>query len=192
MGQVTRVVACAVFKPALRHLMLRRRYPYMRVTSLPAVLHLRPRDLERRLRRECAAARARGERTICLYGECFPGISEFCRDQGVLKVPGDYCYEMLLGSERFKRLVDEAAGTYFVERNLILNFQEVCLRPLELDDEEMRKSCFEHYKRLLYVRQPDDPEIAPRAGELAWFLGLSLEIHDADYSYLERELVRLV
>ena len=191
-GQTTRIIACAVFKPALRHLLLRKRYVGLRVTCLPAVLHLRPRDLEKRLRREFAAAKRRGERVICLYGECFPGISEFCRDQGVAKVPGDYCYEMLLGPERFSHLIDEIAGTYFAEKDLILNFEEMCRRPLELDDEDLRGACFAHYRRLVYVRQPDDPEVMTRAIEVASFLGLSLEIDDADYSHLERELVRLI
>jgi hypothetical protein len=191
-GQITRIIACAVFKPALRRLLLRKRYPGLRVTCLPAVLHLRPKYLEKRLRREFAAAKRRGERVICLYGECFPGISAFCREQGVAKLPGDYCYEMLLGSERFGKLVDEITGTYFAEKDLILDFEEMCMRPLELDDEDLRESCFAHYRRLLYVRQPDDREVMTRASDVASFLGLSLEIEDADYSHLERELVKLI
>jgi hypothetical protein len=191
-GQTTRIIACAVFKPALRHLGLRRRYSQLRLTCLPAVLHLRPQHLEKRLRREVAAAYRRGERAICLYGECFPGISEFCKEQGAAKVPGDYCYEMLLGTERFSYLVGEVAGTYFAERDLILNFEEMCRRPLELDDDDLRQCCFAHYRRLLYVRQPDDPEVATMASEVASFLGLSLEIDDADYSHLERDLVKLI
>jgi len=107
----------------------------------------------------------------------------------VIKVPGSHCYEMLLGSERFQKLVDETAGTYFLERELILNFEEYCIEPLELHDEEMRKCCFEHYQRLLYVRQPLDPDLVPNARELAEFLELSLDIVDADYWHLEKKLI---
>jgi hypothetical protein len=99
---------------------------------------------------------------------------------------------MLLGTERFRQLIEEIAGTYFLERDLILHFQEYCLVPLELHDEEMRKSCFENYKRLLYVRQPSDPDLVSRAGELAKFLDLSLDVSDADYSHLERKLIELL
>lgn len=88
--------------------------------------------------------------------------------------------------------MNETAGTYFLERDLILNFEEYCIEPLELHDEEMRKYCFEHYQRVLYVRQPRDPDLVSRAGKLAEFLQLSLEIRDADYSHLGRELVRLI
>ncbi|MFC2050725.1 hypothetical protein ACFLTN_06070, partial [Chloroflexota bacterium] len=63
-----------------------------------------------------------------------------------------------------------------------------CMGPLELKDEEMRRQCFEHYKKLLYIRQPSDNDLVPRANELAQLLGLSLEIQDADYSQIGNTL----
>lgn len=191
-ANITRIIACEVFRPALAHLKLEDRYPDLRVTYLPANLHLRPRELEKRLLKEIAISTERKERIICLYGECFPGIDKFCRRHGAIKVPGHYCYEMLLGTERFSRLLDEMAGTYFAERELITNFKECCMIPLELNDKEMREYCFKHYRRLLYVRQPSDANLVPKARELAEFLKLSLDISDADYSYLETQLTRLI
>jgi len=92
---------------------------------------------------------------------------------------------MLLGSEQYENIINEMPGTYFLERDLILNFEEYCLEPLELHDEEMRKSFFEHYERIVYLRQPSDPDLLSKANELATFLQLSLEIRDADYSHLK-------
>jgi len=191
-GNITCIIACAVFKPALEHLRLENRYPDLRLTYLPSNLHLRPQELENRLLKEIASAQKRNKRIICLYGNCFPGIEDFCQQSGAIKVAGDYCYEMLLGTERFRQLIDEMAGTYFLEKDLILHFEEYCIVPLELHDEEMRKYCFERYQRLLYVRQPSDPDLVPKAGELAEFLELSLDISDADYSHLERKLIELI
>ena len=138
------------------------------------------------------AAQKRNERVICLYGDCFPGIEDFCEEYGVLKVPGHYCYEMLLGSERFSQLLNDIAGTYFAEKELIQNFEEYCVIPLELHDEEMKRYCFNQYRRLLYVRQPSDPDLAAQVGEVADFLGLSLDISDVDYSHLEKSLIGLL
>jgi len=189
-GNITRIIACAVFKPALDNLKLEQRYPNLRLTYLPSYLHLKPQELKNRLRKEIK--KKSNERIICLYGECFPGIEDFCQEHGVFKVPGHYCYEMLLGSERFQQLIEETAGTYFAEKDLLLNFEEYCVRPLELQDEEMRGYCFGQYHRLLYVRQPSDPDLMPRADEVADFLGLSLDISDVDYSHLERQLIELL
>ena len=188
----TRIIACAVFKPAIEYLHLESRYPNLRLTYLPPNLHLKPQVLKERLLKEINAAQKRNERGICLYGDCFPGIDDSCQQHGVSKVPGHYCYEMLLGTERFQRVIEEIAGTYFAERELILHFEEYCVRPLELFDEEMRKYCFAHYKRLLYVRQPSDPNLISQAGEVAEFLKLYLDVSDADYSQLDKNLIELI
>jgi hypothetical protein len=190
--KITRIIACAVFKPAVEYLQMERRYSNLRLTYLPSKLHLRPQELKNRLLREVTAAKERDERVICLYGDCFPDIDDFCREQEVFKVPGHYCYEMLLGSERFEQLIKEMAGTYFAEKDLIINFEEYCVRPLELHDEEMRDYCFRQYRRLLYVRQPSDPNLVPKASEVADFIGLSLDISDVDYSHLEKRLIGLL
>ena len=167
-------------------------YTDLRLTYLPSNLHLRPQELKKRMLTEIKAAQKKNERVICLYGECFPGIDDFCQEYGAAKVPGHYCYEMLLGSQRFSQLLEEMAGTYFAEKELIQNFEEYCVIPLELHDEEMKRYCFNRYQRLLYVRQPSDPDLAAQVGEVADFLGLSLDISDVDYSHLEKSLIGLL
>jgi len=188
----TRIVACGVFKPAIEHLRLANRYPNLRFTYLPPVLHITPQKLEQHLLRRITAAQRKDERIICLYGECIPDLSNVCQYQGVMKVPGHSCYEMLLGNERFEQFIDETAGTYFLEKDLIINFREYCIEPLELDDEEMRDCYFQHYRKLLYVRQPTDPDLISQAHDLADFLELSLSVSDADYSHLEKSLIGLI
>ena len=189
---VTRIIACAVFRPALDHLQLELRYPGLVVTYLPSNMHLRPQIIKDRLKREVEAAQRMNERVMVLYGDCFPCIDEFCGECGVVKLPGHYCYEMLLGTDRFEELIEETTGTYFAERDLVLNFQECCAVPLELDDEEMRKYCFGNYTKLLFVQQPSDEEVLAKASEIAEFLGLSLAISEADYTYLETEIIKLL
>jgi hypothetical protein len=157
MRSSTRLIACGVFRPALEHLGVEERYPYLRYNYLPSNLHLRPQDLRRQLSETITSA-------------------------------GFHCFEMLLGSEQYENVINEMPGTYFLERDLILNFEEYCLEPLELHDEEMRKSFFEHYERIVYLRQPSDPDLLSKANELATFLQLSLEIRDADYSHLKKIL----
>jgi len=188
----TRIVACGVFKPAIEHLRLANRYPNLRFTYLPPVLHITPQKLEQHLLRRITAAQRKDERIICLYGECIPDLSNVCQYQGVMKVPGHSCYEMLLGNERFEQFIDETAGTYFLEKDLIINFREYCIEPLELDDEEMRDCYFQHYRKLLYVRQPTDPDLISQAHDLADFLELSLAVSDVDYSHLEKSLIKLI
>lgn len=186
--RTVRLISCEVFRPALDFLNVERRYPHLEITYLPSHLHLRPQQLKQRLSQEISKSAEVGERVICLYGDCFPDIDAFCREHRALKVPGHLCYEMLLGPERFNRYLDEMAGTYFVEQDVIQHFEDYCVNPLGLEDEEMRRCCFEHYQRLLYIRQPKDADLESSACDIAGFLDLYIDISDADYSYLEASL----
>lgn len=186
------VISCGVFRSALEHLGLGRIYPHLAVTYLPSNLHSRPDLLKDLLMRAIDAAQQRREEVICLYGDCFPDICDCCQERSAIKVPGAHCYEMLLGNEQFKRIMDETAGTYFLEQELIRDFDNVCAKPLELYDDDMREYFFRHYRRVVYVRQPSDGDVLAAAHEVAAFLNLSLEVRDADYSHLARMLRQLL
>ena len=188
----TTIISCEVFRAALEYLGLEKKYPRLSVRYLPSNLHTRPHMLKDFVIHAICEAQQRHQNVICLYGDCFPDIGDFCKERGVIKVPGVHCYEILLGSERFRGILNETAGTYFLEHDLIEDFENLCLLPLELYDDEMRKYFFQHYQRVVYVKQPLDRNLVARANELASFLNLTLEVQDADYSYLEQELGRLM
>lgn len=189
---IIRLIACGVFKPALEFLKVEEKYPQLRLTFLPSNLHLYPQELKKKLLKEIVSARKRDEQPLSLYGNCFPGIDKICTRNCGHKIPGLHCYEILLGNQKYAKIIKKTAGSYFLERELIINFKEYCLDPLELYDNEIRKSFFRHYKKLIYVRQPPDPDLNVEADELAEFLNLSLEIIDADYSHLEKRLNHLI
>jgi len=190
--QVRRIIACEVFRPALEALNIEVRYNHVKVTYLPSTLHSNSSELKRRLLGELVTAKAKNEKAVFLYGACFPHIDDLCQEEGAVRAPGDFCYEILLNSQRFKHLMDETAGTYFAEKDLILNFDDFCRIPLELDDEDMRKHFFGPYKKFLYIRQPLDSDLTSKAEEIAEYLDLKLEVHDADYSYLQKILDELI
>jgi len=187
-----RLIACGVFKPAFEYLDLTCRYPGLLITYLPANLHLKPEMLKIALQRAVEEALGRGERPLIVYGDCFIGIDAFCRQHGIAKISGRNCYEMLLGNLLFESILTEITGTFFVEQELLLNFDTYCSEPLELTDDDLKKIYFEHYRRLLYVRQPNDPELTEQANIIADFLNLTLDIQDADYSHFSKLLRTLI
>jgi hypothetical protein len=185
MPEPLRIIACGAFRPALSRLGVHSE----RITYLPSHLHLQPATLKKELEREVLAAHQRGERVVCLYGCCFPEIDDFCTSHQAARPPGAHCYEILLGQERYRRIMEQDAGTYFLERSLLEDFEEHCAKPLELDDEEIRRTYFAHYRRLLYLRQPGDGEaLAAKAAWVAEFLELELDVQDADDTCLQEFL----
>lgn len=187
-GSIRRLIACGVFKPVLEYLKLGLRYPWILITYLPANLHLKPEMLKLALQQAVAEAHRRRERALIVYGDCFPGINEFCQQHGVAKLPGRNCYEMLLGDHLFESILTETTGTFFVEQELLLNFDAYCAEPLELADDCLKRIYFEHYQRLLYVRQPNDPDLTAKAKKIADFLNLALDIRNTDYSHFSKLL----
>ena len=188
----TRLIACKVFRRAIEHLAIGERLPQVTVDYVDSNLHLRPVQLRMELMRRLTEAQAAEGHLVCLFGNCAPDIDELCRSRCALRPDYTHCYELFLGRRRFAELIDETAGTFFLEQDLIRNFEACCVKPLELHDPWLRKAYFKHYKRLLYIRQPNDSDLERELAALTELLELPLEVCDAEYSELEEQLLTLL
>jgi hypothetical protein len=186
------IIACNVFRSAMEYLGIQRRFPDLSLRYLPAHLHLQPLELKRRLLAEIETARKNHRSTGCLYGHCFEDIQSVLEEARVPCIRTGHCFEILLGGHRFRRLIQDQAGTFFMERELLENFEAYCWTPLELHDPQMRAWYFEHYRRVTYIRQPLDTDLTDQARRIAETLDLDLQIVDADYEELEQAVNRLI
>jgi hypothetical protein len=187
-----RIIACGVFRDALRQIGPQRFHKNTFITYITPVSHNYPAKLKEEILHQIHLAQKAGDSILCLYGRCYPDLDDHLYEMGIPRVPGEHCYEILLSSRRFHAIIDEEAGTYFIEMDLILNFPEYCVKPLELDDPLMRESYFQHYTRLTYVRQPLDPDtVMPNVYHISKFLKLKPMVIDADYSELTANLLKL-
>lgn len=185
-----RIIACGVFRDALDNIAPERFYTDVVVTYITPVLHNYPQRLKKELLHQIRLAKQQGDKILCLYGKCFPDLDRCLYGLNVPRVPGDHCYEILLGSRRFRAMIGEEAGTYFVEKELILNFFDYCIQPLELNDPSLREAYFKHYKRLAYIRQPaDSGSVMSRFHDISQFLNLVQTVTDVDYTALKNHLL---
>jgi len=184
MADAIQIIACSVFKDALSHLAERFSGRPLKLHYLPSNLHLNPMELKERLLAAIQDAKQTGDLVNCLYGICFPGIDKCLGPSGVGRIRCEHCYEVFLGRRRYRRLIGECPGTFFVEKELLLDFDDLCRKPLELDDPEIREIFFSHYSQVLYIRQPRDPDVTQQARFVADLLGLRLTIVDAEYTEL--------
>lgn len=186
------LIACHVFRSAMDYLGIQKHYPDLTIRYLPAHLHLQPARLKDRL---LAEIRQAGESNLCvgcLYGHCFEDIDEVLKPSAVPRLPVSHCFEILLGKDRFQQFMQEQPGTFFMEKELIENFEECCWNPLELSDPQMRRWYFEHYHQIAYIRQPRDPDLTVKVRDIAGALELGFKVVDADYRELERKLNDLI
>jgi len=186
------LVACSVFQPALEYLSRRGRLPKATITYMPSHLHLRVDELQRQLAETVEGLKRKSQSIVLLYGTCFPDIDRFCTSLGIYRLRGEHCFEMMLGSERYRALLEEAAGTYFLDQNLVRNFHSCCVEPLELEDSELRRLYFHHYKRLVYLHQPADADLADEIAAIGDFLELPVQKIPVGYEILERRLGEVI
>jgi len=183
------IIACSVFKSALDALMRDEAFLGLTLSYLPSHLHLYPNTLKQALLEALGSLEQKDTPVILIYGTCFPGIDNFCREHKIQRISGEHCFEIMLGWSRFQEIMQETAGTYFLEQDLVRNFQEYCIEPLELHDEEMRRLCLGHYKRLIYLQQPNDPDLEEEVEAVSRFLKLPSATLPVDYTHLKKRLL---
>jgi hypothetical protein len=184
------LLACDVFRSALKYLGVDRPEAPGRIVYLPSHLHLHPDRLRREMRRCLLSAGSERPFAGCLYGKCFPDIDRVLRPWQVDRISCAHCYEILMGRVAYDDLIAAQPGSFFLERTLIEDFDGLCRQPLELDDPQMRQWYFEHYRQVVYIRQPRDPDLGEAVRAIADMLSLDRLVVDADYrdllSYLKR------
>jgi hypothetical protein len=178
-----------VFKPALDVILQDDVFSGLTLTYIPSHLHLYPDALKNSLLETLNTLEPLDIPVFLVYGSCFPGIDAFCREHKICRIRGEHCFEIILGRARFQKIMQETAGTYFLEQDLVRNFREYCIEPLELDDEEMRRLCLGHYKRLVYLQQPNDPELKEEIEAVSRFLKLPASNLQVDYTHLKNRLL---
>ena len=193
------IIACSVFKDALNHITadfsakgLGSPDSPIVIDYLPSNLHLEPIELKARMLAAIKRAKHTGHSITCLYGTCFPGIDGCLGSAGVGRIRCSHCYEVFLGRERYRQLIDDSPGSFFVEKELLLDFDDLCRGPLELDDPMIREMFFTHYSHVVYIRQPRDPDLTEKARLVADFLRLRLRIIDAEYTELKHFLKEIL
>jgi hypothetical protein len=194
-GEVkTAFVICGALGKEVKDIVDRRGWD-VDIYGVSALLHLYPNRIVEELRDKLHQLRPRYDQLVVVYGDCgMNGKLEPILDEvGASRVRGPHCYEMLAGAELFERVSDERPGTFFLTDWLVRNFDRAVVRGLGLDREPGLKSMlFGNYEAVLYLRQVPSPRLAEKAGEIAAYLGLPLEINDVGLGELEARLADLV
>ncbi len=158
---------------------------------LDPLLCFRPWDLRDALETKLRAAFETYRRIYLVYGMCAPDIDWLADTYGARRSPVAHCYELLAGP-RFRELVQEEMGTYFLSPSLCRDFERrvVCGMGLEMV-EQARQVAFARYKRVVYLRMDREALLQERAEQAAAYLGLPLQIEDIDLTHVKDQLRRL-
>jgi hypothetical protein len=173
------VIGCGALARELVELTRRAGLPAMDLTCLPASLHNRPERMPGAVAARIRRARRDGyDRIFVAYADCGPGglLELVLEEEGVARLEGAHCYEVYAGRAAFAGLHDREPGTFYLTDYLVRNFDRLVVRGLGLDRHpELLPVYFGNYRRLVYLAQSDDPDLANRAVAAAERLGLLFE-----------------
>ncbi|MEA2444358.1 MAG: hypothetical protein QOJ12_1650 [Thermoleophilales bacterium] len=183
------VVACGALAVNVRRVARRRGWD-VEVHPVPALLHNRPERIAPAVASTLDSLRARHDVLAVAYGDCGTrgALDDALSAAGVERLGGDDCYA-IYGGDLAARAVEEEPGTYFLTDFLARTFFRTVWQELGLDRyPELRDDYFGNYRRVVWLSQRPDPELAAAAATAAERLGLPLErVHVGDEG-LEREL----
>jgi len=161
------------------------------VYGIPAIDHMYPERIAPHVAHKFDTIRSQYERVLVIYGDCGTrgALDEFLTQNNLERISGPHCYEMFGGSQ-FQTLMDEEPGTFFLTDFLVRGFRGTIWHGLGLDRyPELLEDYFQHYRRLVYISQTDDPDLIAKASEISDKLGLPLEIRPTGYGLLEQRLI---
>ncbi|HRQ36611.1 MAG TPA: DUF1638 domain-containing protein [Chloroflexota bacterium] len=164
------------------------------VFGIPAIDHLFPERIAPDVEKRFLEIKARFERTIVVFGDCGSrgALDEMLARHGLERLDGPHCYEMY-GGQLFHDLMEEEPGTFFLTDFLVRGFNGTVMKGLGLDRfPELKEEYFRHYRRLVYLVQNEESELAAKSRQISEYLGLPLEIRVTGYGLLEDRLVEMM
>jgi Protein of unknown function (DUF1638) len=185
------VIACGALAADVRRVARRRGWP-VDVHPVPALLHNRPERIAGAVRGELDRLGDRYAAVAVAYADCGTyGALDAVLD-GVPRLPGAHCYDLLAAPVVREALAAEP-GTYLLTDFLARTFEHTVVRELGLDRHpELRDAYFGHYRRVLWLAQRPTQATRAAAERAADRLGLPLEVREVGDEALEERLAELL
>src|SRR5215472_8063569 len=190
----TAVIACGALGAHVREIAERRRWD-VTIHCLPAGLHNSPRSIAPAAERLALELLASGSLVALAYADCgtYGELDKLCDRLGLARLPGLHCYDVLAGPDRVQAIFDAEPGTYVLTDFLVRSFRRSVLEPLGLDRHpELWDDYFGQYRRLIWLAQSPQPELAGQAQAVAEMFGLPLTRIEVGVGRLEAALESLV
>lgn len=180
------VIACGALAHELIAIFKQNGMEHVSLRCLPAILHNSPQDIPNAAQAKILEAQADGFDQIKLaYADCGTGgaLTALCAELGVEMIEGPHCYAFFQGAA-MSEAHDDMTSFYLTDF-LVRQFDAFVWKPLGLDRHpELRDMYFQHYEKLIYLRQNPALDLAPLAQKHARALGLGYELRDTGYGDL--------
>lgn len=186
------LLACGALGREIIALKTANGWDHMDLTCLPAILHNSPEKITGAVTAAVKKHQSDYDRVFVVYADCGTGglLQAACDKLGVEMVAGPHCYSFFEGNADFAENGEISA--FYLTDFLVRQFDAFVTKPLGLDRHpQLRDMYFNHYTKLVYQAQTDDPVLTEKAKICAEKLGLAFERRLTGYGDLETTLENL-
>lgn len=163
------------------------------LTCLPAEFHFHPDRIVPAMEKAIARGREEGyARIFAGYADCGTGglLDRVLEKHGVERIGGPHCFAFYQGLDAFAASGEGDMLCFYMTDFLCRQFDAFFVRPLGLDRHpELATDYFQHYEKLVYLAQTEDPALDRVAEQAAAMLGLAYERRFTGYGDLSSALV---
>jgi hypothetical protein len=185
------LLACGALAREIVDLIERNRWQAFDLQCLPAKWHNTPDKIVPALREKIQEAKGRYKSIFVLYGDCGTGgmLDRLLEEEGVERIDGPHCYAFFSGNVEFARHGDDDVTSFFLTDYLAKHFDKLIWSGLGLDRHpELLPLYFGNYRKIVYLAQTRDEELAKKAMAAAKKLGLDYEYRFTGYGELQSGL----
>lgn len=163
------VVACSIFRREIELLQASGKLS-LPFHYLDSMLHMVPEKLCALLHHQINRTLGRGHRIVLLYGECHPTIHEQEKQNGVCRVKGVNCCEIMLGRKTYRSYLKK--GTFFLMPEWVQRWETVFREELGLTETTAKSFMGTMHTDLLYLDTQVQPVPKALLSDISRFTGL--------------------
>jgi len=182
------IIACSIFRYELEYLQ-REGKLHVPVVYLDSMLHMHPDELQVLLDARIEAYK--NFKIILMFGDCHARMIDYEKNPGILRTPGINCCEIILGSDKYKKLRRD--GAFILLPEWAVRWQEAFIGYLGFkNSKSIKPFMHEMHNKLVYVDTGLQDRDKTLFDEISGFLGLPLEIYNCSINELEHVINRLI
>jgi Protein of unknown function (DUF1638) len=191
------VVACGAIAREVLAVIRANGWTNVTLRCLPGKLHNTPQWIAGAVDAKLLEAKTSGafDTMFVAYGDCGTGgaLDRVLAKHRVGRLPGDHCYAFFAGVKDWLAMHENEPATFYLTDFLCRHFDRFVIDGFRLREHpELKEQIFGNYRRLVFLAQTDDPELAEGAERAAAYLGLSLQIVRTGYGDLGPSLATFV
>lgn len=183
------VVACSIFRPEIELLQAGGKLS-LPFHYLDSMLHMDPQKLCGLLNHQIDRTLGRGRRIVLLYGECHTTMYKQEKQDGVCRVKGVNCCEIMLGRKTYQSYLKK--GAFFLMPEWVQRWETVFRKELGLTETTAKSFMGTLHTHLLYL--DTRAQSVPKAllSEISRFTGLRWRSVSVSLDHLQNSVHQCV